>query len=750
MILELTLRITSIRSQDPFGFGGCIFSGKIIDIDGYITNAAAYYVIKASSKTLGHSTVQVGDWWNVTGEAMERSLNVNGFTVTEWQIDASKAFLSHPSGEYIVAFIANNPAFEGVGMVKARRLWDTLGEKLYHALDAGDVDTLALVLTPECAVLAVGAWTRYGDSKSLQWLQSQGIDLKIGQRLLHFFGRETPNKLQEDPYRLLSFCASWRAVDALATSHFGIELDDPRRLQGAIEEACYRVFATGHTVVLPSTLMDYLRAVLGDQTSLFPWHSLIAKSLAQGLANGSFIVSHLGLQPLGALFMEEKVAEAVNTRLSRIGPTLMSKPEVDQLLLAFESSDCIELNAEQRMAVQLATEESFMLITGGAGVGKTTVLKALYKVYDYAGLEVVQLALAGRAAKRMQETTSRNSSTIASFLRSNKMLAGRYVVVVDEASMIDIVTMYRLVVSLGSEVRIVMAGDPEQLMPIGPGLVLHALMRVPNFPQIELKIVKRHGGAIAAAAASIRTGIWPNLPDDETAAIAFLPCLDAHTSMGTSLIAETVLDLYRLDPTNTQVLCARRMGSGGVKSINKLLQSAMTSHKKPLLVWSIQHNQMILTGFNLDDPVLCTRNMWEQGLQNGSLGTIIEIADSNQQQSVEDCTETEPVLAWVLWDDQVRRPITESMLDDLELGYAITVHKAQGSQWKRVIVIATQSRLFDRTLIYTAITRAQMQVLIVEDQVSAKLAVEREPRVRNRNVTLDQLIRSTGGTRQPR
>lgn len=205
--------------------------------------------------------------------------------------------------------------------------------------------------------------------------------------------------------------------------------------------------------------------------------------------------------------------------------------------------------------MHLAAAKPFVLITGGAGVGKTTVLKALYDVYDRAGIAVTQLALAGRAAKRMQEATGRPASTIANFLR--------------------------------------------------------------------------------------------------TAAEG---------------------------------------------------------------------------------------NLWDRGLQNGSLGVVVQVDDEPRMLTNEDGKETGLALAWVDWDDGVRRPIVEDMLDDLELGYAITVHKAQGSQWPRVIVPLTGHRLLDRTLVYTAVTRAQRQVLLVGDEAAAKAAVEGLPRAQARQVALDLIL----------
>jgi exodeoxyribonuclease V alpha subunit len=306
--------------------------------------------------------------------------------------------------------------------------------------------------------------------------------------------------------------------------------------------------------------------------------------------------------------------------------------------------------------------------------------------------------------------------------------------------MVDIATMHRLVELLGNEVRMVMAGDPEQLMPVGPGLVLHALIRVPAVPVAELKVIKRYGGDIATAAVSIRNGIWPLLSSDASDPIAFINCADAWTAEGTSLIAETVLDLYRLDPGNTQILSARKNGSDGVKTINNLCQSATTAGNQPMTVWSVSHDQQVLTNFRLGDTVLCTRNMWDRGLQNGSLGVIEELVEETPMTTDHEVGGTEPALAWVLWDDGVRRPIVEAMIDNLELGYAITVHKAQGSQWPRVIVPITGHRLLDRTLIYTAVTRAQHQVLIVGDESAAKAAVESAPRVQSRQVALDLML----------
>lgn len=732
MVIEQTLRVTSIRSQNPKGFGGCIFSGKPIGKDGQVQDASAYYVVKASSGAIGGIQVQPGQWWKVCGTAYERISEVNGYRIAEWQLEAISGLLVRPSGEHIVAFIANNPAFVGIGHVKARKLWETFGDSLFELFDTGDAASLTTILSPDSASQAVNAWAEHGDGRTLQWLQAHGFSVVMGRKVLEFYAAETIQKLEEDPYRLLSFCATWAQVDRLARDHFAMDECDTRRLQGAVEEALYRVFDEGHTRIPMPALVSRLGRVLEG-----PGRKMACAALANGLSNGSFIIGANGnAHPIGAWIMEATVAQAMLARLTVSNNLPLLHPaHVDAFVAAYEAGEGIILNDEQRLAIHTSAANALSLIVGGAGVGKTTVLKALYKVYDETRTRIFQVALAGRAAKRMLEATGRPASTIASFMKNTKEedLAGRCVVVVDEASMVDIITMSRLCEMLPQHVRIVLVGDTGQLMPVGPGLVLHALARVVDIPRVELKVVKRYGGDIALAAQAVRDGIWPELASDAASPIAFLPC-------AAPAIAALVVELYAEDIGNTQILSARKNSVDGTKAINALCQNRFTRHCRPLLVYLDEFQSMAGTGFYLGDQVLCTRNLWDWGLQNGSLGRLVEIEDTPRLLTNSEGVDIGHAIGWVLWDDGERRPVIESMLDDFELGNAVTVHKAQGSQWRRVIVVLTGSRMLDRTLIYTAMTRAQSQVILVGDPVAAQRAVEGLPRANARIVGLDSLL----------
>lgn len=743
----LLLRVTSIRSQNPTGLGGCIFSAAPITETGEVLDSRRYYVVRAKGTLLGATTVQVGQWWRVTGTPQSNEIKVNGYRVTEEQIEADSLLLALPSGEHVITFMADCEAFRGIGRVKARRLWETFQERLYDVLDASDIKALATVLSQESASQVLEAWQSYGDARTLQWLQTYGFSASIGRKLLAFFGPETADSIEQDPYRLLSFCSGWAETDKIAREHFNIAENDPRRLQGAIEEALYRLFDDGHTVSSLPMLMVRLASVLSSQPKGLRWRHLVTEALATGLSNGSYLVSaELNVHSIGSYVMEMAVANALACRLTYAAPPLLDSYQLEGILHNFEGEEGYLLNDEQHSAVVGALTHPLMLITGGAGVGKTTVLKALYKAYDAAGVRALQVALAGRAAKRLQEATSRPATTLASFIQKTTKndLDGPTVVVVDEASMVDIITMYRLCELLPEKVRLVLVGDPAQLMPVGPGLVLHTLVAERAIPSIELTEVKRHGGQIAAAALSIREGIWPALTDDESAPIAFIPTKIGRFMQDKGVVcplADAVLRLYREAPDDTQILAARRTGPDGTHYLNSICQLDQAEGAPPLLIWNDELNHAVDTGFRLGDPVLCTRNLWSRGIQNGSLGRIIEIEATPRHLTNDTGKPIGQVIAWVEWDDGERRPILEEMLDDLALGYAITVHKSQGSQWPRVIVALSGSRLLDRTLIYTAVTRAQAQVLLVGDITAARRAVEALPKAHHRHVGLGTLLR---------
>jgi len=750
MTIERLIRVLSIRSDNPLGKGGCIFYGVAIDEAGAALRDE-HFVVVAPFYLLAAIEVEVGQWWHISGDASTYTSLRNGYQIKEQQIDPIEMRLLLPSGQHIVTLLANGKHFAGVGISKATRLWQRFGEGLQELLESGQKHLLASVqgVSSDTADQLIEGWKLYGHSSVLHLLGRFGIDHNTTQTVLEHFGNNTLDALSEDPYRLLSFSASWKSVDQIALKHFVLALDDPRRTNGAVEEVLYRLFSEGHTAPTKSIVLRRLGILLnGSSTSLqsLPFSSL-SSVLERALEHGVCLPLDQGerVQQVGAWAMEKKVAEFVADRLSGIATIRGTTDDLFRQDLEVidwnldQKPGAIRLTVEQQAAVQTVATQRIGLISGGAGVGKTTVLKTLYAYFDAIGLPVIQVAIAGRAAQRMREATGRPARTLASLLYSRNQgeLDEPFVLVIDEASMVDILTMYRLCHVLPEHANLLMVGDTAQLMPVGPGLVFHDLAQDHRIPHARLTQVMRHGSDIAFVSASIRDGGWPSMGSNDEDAVAFLrPTGRSSLAQSPHQTADHILRLYLKAPESTQILCAHKNGPLGVRALNKLCQDTVCLDRPRLQIWNTEFQMFAETGFRLDDPIVCMKNLKELGLQNGSLGRITSLEDLPIHHSSGDRLGEAIVLAWADWDDGERRPITSDLLQHLDLAYALTIHKAQGSEWPIVIVPILRSRLLDRSLIYTALTRAQRQVLLLGDEIAAKAAVASNTRASQRSTGL--------------
>ncbi|CAH0257423.1 ATP-dependent RecD-like DNA helicase [Pseudomonas koreensis] len=747
MTIERLIRVLSIRSDNPLGKGGCIFYGVAIDEAGTALGDE-HFVVVAPFHLLSAIEVEIGQWWRVSGDASAYTSLRNGYQIKEQQIDPLEMRLLLPSGQHIVTLLANGKHFSGVGISKATRLWQRFGEELQELLETGQKHLLASVqgISLDTADQLIEGWKLYDHSSVLHLLGRYGIDYNAAQMVLEHFENNTLDALSEDPYRLLSFSASWKSVDLIALKHFDLALEDPRRTNGAVEEVLYRLFSEGHTAPPKPLVLRRLGILLnGSSTSLRTLsHSSLSFVLEHSLEHGVCLALDEGerVQQVGAWAMEKKVAEFIADRLPSVATNRGSTDDlfrqdcqvIDRILDHQPSS--IQLTVEQQAAVQTVATQRVGLISGGAGVGKTTVLKTLYAYFDAIGLPVIQVAIAGRAAQRMREATGRPARTLASLLYSRNQgeLDEPFVLVIDEASMVDILTMYRLCHVLPEHANLLMVGDTGQLMPVGPGLVFHNLAQDHRIPHARLTQVMRHGSSIASVSASIRGGEWPEMGSNDVDAVAFLrPTTGSSTTESPLQTSDHILRLYLRSPESTQILCAHKNGPLGVRALNKLCQDTVGIYQPRLQVWNAEFQMFADTGFRLGDPIVCMKNLKEMGLQNGSLGRITSLEEPSAQQSKTDRLGEVTVLAWAAWDDGARRPITSDLLQNLNLAYALTIHKAQGSEWPIVIVPIVRSRLLDRSLIYTAITRAQKQVLLMGDEPAAKAAVARSSRASQRS-----------------
>lgn len=732
--VTVTLRVTSVRSRGVNG--GIIFGGKTDNGDGHVV-VADYSVIPDSSFV---DTAQV---WEVQGTPSTRFYELNGIKHSEQQINAVQLSLLRPSGRNLVQWIAQSPDCQGIGEVKARRLYEHFGSRLVELIEQGNVHEISVVVGQQSAESLCQAFEKHRVAQTLMWLDQLGIPRKIGASVAAYYQDQAKEKIEANPYLLVSFEARWVVVDGLARIRFGIASDDPRRLLAATEEALYRALGVGHTCLPRAKVRAGLMQLLGIS-------DLADQALEVALTDGRICEVAEVLQTSGMNRIESYVAARMHGMLTGqdfdgqvelLEVPILPISHVDASIALYESMYGIDLTDEQINAVRVSATNRISLILGGAGTGKTTVLKALCQALerDQPGLVIYQLALAGRAAQRMTEATGRPSMTIAAFLLDEEVVAGS-LVLIDEVSMVDIILIYRLLRHLPNGVRLVLIGDPSQLPPIGPGLVLHALADLPSIPQVQLKTVKRQSSAsgIPQVAADIRAHRCPTWAAYQGigSGVSFIECRSAE-------VDQMVKSVYLALGGNgkdfsAQVLSTTRNGAGGVRGINQMLHGHFQSQENPVQLISKEFGLLPERtddnlGLRVGDLVMFTDNDYALGLRNGALGRIVQAVEPESADSI----------ICVAEFDGLEYQLNAMHVRSLTHAYAITVHKSQGSQFTRVIIPVRKTRLLDNALIYTAVTRCIEQVILIGDLQAAEAAIVAVANASLRSTALPRLMAPT-------
>jgi exodeoxyribonuclease V alpha subunit len=671
--------------------GGAIFGAH--------TSSGDYVRVVASGRAI-HRPPVPGETWEVTGEfrhAVEYGQ----------QLHARQCIYQAPRGRLLVQYLANNPAFVGIGEVKARALFDEFADDLVDVLSSGDIERLSQVLTRETSVRLVGAWAEQrAEAELIDYLDTRGFTPRLAGQLRRAWGAKALDVLDRNPYFMLAF-ATWRTVDAAARLT-GVQPDDPRRLVGAVEAALYKELQAGHTLTDRDTLLSRVRRLLGNGSH--------EKALTLALQEGANVGDEAGgYQPVGAAALEARIAERVRNMLAGerarqgtlFGEGNVSK-SIDARIAVLEREQGFALSETQRYAVEVSSTSAFSLLIGGAGVGKTTVLRAVVAVAQEQGAAVHQMALSGRAAKRMAEATYAPATTIAKFLtaiRAGKLeLDESTLLVVDEASMLDLPTMFRLLRHLPDGARMLLVGDPAQLPPIGFGLVFHRLAETAGVPRVELTEVHRQAAStgIPAVAAAIRRHDVPAVsaaPEGDVG-VSFIECQPTE-------ILDAIERVVSEWEDDWQVLAAVKDGPGGIRAINEHFHAQRAG-------------AACGNGFAIGDPVIHLVNDYDAGLMNGTLGFVMGASEGLEKG------------LWVDFEGEEHLIPQDDLAERLELAYAISVHKAQGSQFKRVVIVISESRILDHALVYTALTRGVRQVVFVGDRAAFERAVREAPLAQRR------------------
>lgn len=682
-------RVTSFQHD---GKKYAIFSGVPLRANSYRVNSGKYVIsIKCDKQSLPVQP-SVGQQWRVKGQRSIESIQAGDYRLRQhvYEAPAEMECTLPESGEALIRFIASERDFTGIGEAKARALWDALGGKLHPMLRSDTTEhrkLLSGILSDVSVDALYTGYAKYRNIAHANWLASLGIPLRIQQRILKYHNERTVELLKANPYVLLGFGMRFADIDAIA-ERLTMAKSSPERLAGALESAIRKQVEKGHTYTTHQALKPIVADLLQDA-------ELTTAAFENGHRNGQFVLRpETGTYHATAQIMMESV---VARRLKALARLTDSDDTVFKALTDAVLDLPYNLTAQQVQAVESSLTNAVSCIIGGAGTGKTTVLRTVLKAYSALDYQVHAVALSGRAAMRLHESIGFFTMTIARLLREQpiepSLDQSKHVLVIDEASMIDLPTMYRIITHLDPSVRVILTGDPNQLPPIGCGKVLSDIVESGAVATEALSIVKRQDGStgIPEYSATINRGEIPR--SLSIGAITF------HETPPEQVV-DQCKTLYAESPQTTRIIGATKALVG---ELNEKCQRRINSEAERL--------QFTLYGedFFLDlregDPILFTKNNYNIGIQNGSLGIL-----SSTERGYHDDQDTYGV---VTLDTGEQIPITKEIFDCMELGYAITLHKAQGSQFPRIVVALQKGRISDRAWLYTAVTRAEAEVHIV-------------------------------------
>ncbi|MBS0286456.1 MAG: ATP-dependent RecD-like DNA helicase [Proteobacteria bacterium] len=622
---------------------------------------------------------------------------------------------SLPMEKFLVEYI------DGIGPSYAKKLIDKFGDELTDVLNN----------TPEKIKMVQGvgqsryqqiisSWQQQKSShERVLFFTTHGLNFSQAAKVTKRYGASAIEKVQENPYRLIADIEGigFQTADNLALK-LSFAKDDSRRLQGGIIYLLQQATREGHCGLRKADLIEKARALLGvDNAALdnainqSSEKELVIVDKAQGYA----------CVFLPTLYYQEKMIAAV--LLTLLGEPVPSEESTLRKMLQDEIKESdLPLSQEQLEAALLALQSKVFVLTGGPGVGKTTLIKVLLKVFMKQKMSVALAAPTGRAAKRISESTGQIAKTIhrlleydpftQNFAYHQQMPLPFDVVILDESSMLDVPLCASVVGALKKDARIIFVGDVDQLSAVGPGDVLKSLINSQKIPFYALKTIFRQAASsqIIINAHRVNQGLMPQI-DKVDARDFFLIRSHDPKEQQQKMLDIMTLSLparFGFSADDIQLLTPLNGGPLGVDNLNMLLQENLNPPAEDKN--EIKHLNGVL---RVQDKVIQIVNNYEKNVFNGDVGKIIKI-DFNLRKFV------------VLFDKtQVEYQFKEQ--EQIRLAYAISVHKSQGSEYPAVVVIVSMSQriMLKRNLLYTAITRGKSCVVIVGEPEALSFAIKR-------------------------
>ena len=666
------------------------------------------------------STIAEGENIEATGDYTDHPTYGTQFKVVSFEEKA-------PEDQEAIERYLGSGAIKGIGLAMAARIVRRFKEDTFRIIEE-EPERLAEVkgISERKAMEIASQVNEKRDLRqAMIFLQQFGITMNLAVKIYNKYGQEVYGILKENPYRLADDIegVGFRTADDIAAKA-GIRTDSDFRVRSGILYTLLQASGEGHTFLPQEELTAKTSELLGIDKDI------IEKNYTDLSIERKIIMKQSGEQTqiYSASFYYMEANTATMLRELDIAYDV-ADAEIEQRIHNIEKQTGMQLDEHQVQAVKEAVRNGLLVITGGPGTGKTTTINTIIRYFEMEGMDIFLAAPTGRAAKRMSETTGFEARTIHRMLELNGGMEGSAgfernetnpletdLVIIDEMSMVDITLMNSLLKAIAPGTRLILVGDINQLPSVGPGSVLKDIIQSEAFNVVMLTKIFRQASTsdIIVNAHKINRGEEVSL-DNKSMDFFFLKRYEADIIINVvlQLVKQKLPKFVDATPYDIQVLTPMRKGLLGVERLNGILQQYLNPPDKSKR--EKEHGDMV---FREGDKVMQTKNNyqleWEirtkfgltvdkgMGIFNGDMGIITEINDFAETMTVE-------------FDEGRKVEYSYKLLDELELAYAITIHKSQGSEYPAVVIplLSGPSMLMNRNLLYTAVTRARKCVTLV-------------------------------------